>query len=72
MKQCEKENWSVRELKRQMKSMLFYRLANSKDKKGLLALAQKGAEVEIATDSLKDAYVFDVLGITQKVDYLEG
>ncbi|MCL2435827.1 MAG: DUF1016 N-terminal domain-containing protein, partial [Lentimicrobiaceae bacterium] len=26
-KQCEKENWSVRELKRQMKSMLFHRLA---------------------------------------------
>jgi hypothetical protein len=26
-KQCEKEKWSVRELKRQMKSMLFHRLA---------------------------------------------
>jgi len=34
-KQCEKENWSVRELKRQMKSMLFHRLALSKDKKTL-------------------------------------
>lgn len=32
MAQCEKENWSVRELKRQMKSMLFHRLALSKDK----------------------------------------
>ena len=30
--QCDKENWSVRELKRQMKSMLFHRLALSKDK----------------------------------------
>src|SRR5690606_29671356 len=30
IKQCEKENWSVRELKRQMKSMLFHRLALSK------------------------------------------
>ena len=29
-KQCEKENWSVRELKRQMNSMLFHRLALSK------------------------------------------
>ena len=35
LKQCEKENWSVRELKRQMKSMLFHRLALSKDKKGI-------------------------------------
>jgi DUF1016 N-terminal domain len=25
IKQCERENWSVRELKRQMKSMLFHR-----------------------------------------------
>ncbi len=40
-KQCEKENWSVRELKRQMKSMLFHRLALSKDKKGILDLSKK-------------------------------
>ncbi|MFA1770848.1 DUF1016 N-terminal domain-containing protein [Rufibacter glacialis] len=26
-KQCEKENWRVRELKRQMKSMLFHRFS---------------------------------------------
>lgn len=31
--QCETEHWSVRELKRQMKSMLFHRLALSTDKK---------------------------------------
>ncbi|MCO5287629.1 MAG: DUF1016 N-terminal domain-containing protein [Chitinophagaceae bacterium] len=31
--QREKEYWSVRELKRQMKSMLFHRLALSTDKK---------------------------------------
>lgn len=31
-KQAENENWSVRELKRQMQSMLFHRLALSKDK----------------------------------------
>ncbi|MBI2258673.1 MAG: hypothetical protein HYU67_07215 [Flavobacteriia bacterium] len=35
VKQSENENWSVRELKRQMKSMLFHRLALSKDKKQL-------------------------------------
>jgi len=31
-KECAKEKWSVRELKRQMKSMLFHRIALSKDK----------------------------------------
>ena len=33
-KQCEHEKWSVRDLKRQMKSCLFERLALSKDKEG--------------------------------------
>jgi hypothetical protein len=40
-KQTEKENWSVRELKRQLKSMLFHRLALSKDKRGVLELSKK-------------------------------
>ena len=31
-KECEEEHWGVRELKRQMKSMLFHRLALSTDK----------------------------------------
>ena len=51
-KQCEKENWSVRELKRQMNSMLFHRLALSKDKAGVLALAEKGAEIQKPEDIL--------------------
>jgi len=71
-KQCEKENWSVRELKRQMKSLLFYRLANSKDKAGVLALAEKGAEIHSPTDIIKDPYIFEFLGIPQQNQYLEG
>jgi predicted nuclease of restriction endonuclease-like (RecB) superfamily len=58
-KQCEKENWSVRELKRQMKSMLFHRLALSKDKEGVLAIAEQGAEIQKAGDIIKDPYVFE-------------
>jgi predicted nuclease of restriction endonuclease-like (RecB) superfamily len=72
IKQCEKENWSVRELKRQMKSMLFHRLANSKDKKGVLELAKKGTEIQSATDIIKDPYVFEFLGIPQQYQYHEG
>ena len=34
VKECEKQHWSVRELKRQMNSMLFHRIALSKDKIG--------------------------------------
>ena len=72
IRQTEKENWSVRELKRQMKSMLFYRLAKSKDKKGLLDLAENGAEIQIPQDILKDPFVFEFLGIPQQNQFLEG
>ena len=47
-KETEIEHWSVRELKRQMKSMLFHRLALSKDKEGVLRLAQNGVEIQKA------------------------
>lgn len=72
VKQCEKENWSVRELKRQMKSMLFHRLALSKDKEGVLKLSEKGAETQVAADIIKDPYIFEFLGIPQQYQYLEG
>lgn len=71
LKQCENENWSVRELKRQMKSMLFHRLALSKDKKGLLELSEKGQEIHKAEDIIKDPYVLEFLGIPEKHQYLE-
>ncbi|GAB2494671.1 PDDEXK nuclease domain-containing protein [Algoriphagus taiwanensis] len=71
-KQCEKENWSVRELKRQMKSMLFHRLALSKDKNEILQLSQKGAELQQAKDLIKDPYVFEFLGLQNQITYTEG
>lgn len=72
VKQCEKENWSVRELKRQMNSMLFHRLALSKDKEGVLALAQQGLDIQKPDDILKDPYVLEFLNIPQSHQYLEG
>ncbi|TXK51537.1 DUF1016 domain-containing protein [Pontibacter qinzhouensis] len=71
-RQCEKENWSVRELKRQMKSMLFHRLALSKDKAGVLQIAEQGAEIQKPADIIKDPYVFEFLGISQQFHYKEG
>ncbi len=71
-KQCEKENWSVRELKRQMKSMLFHRLALSKDKEGVLELSQKGIDVQKAEDIIKDPFVLEFLNIPQQSQYLES
>jgi predicted nuclease of restriction endonuclease-like (RecB) superfamily len=71
-RQCEREAWSVRELKRQMKSMLFHRLALSTDRKGILEIAEKGKEVQKPEDLIKDPYVFEFLGIQQQYQYFEG
>ena len=44
--ECVVNNWSARELERQKGSLLFERLALSKDKKGLMRLAKRGQEVQ--------------------------
>lgn len=72
VKQTELENWSVRELKRQMKSMLFHRLALSKDKEGVLALAEKGQEIQRAQDILRDPLVLEFLNISQPYQIQEN
>jgi predicted nuclease of restriction endonuclease-like (RecB) superfamily len=72
VKQCALESWSVRELKRQMKSMLFHRLALSKDKKGVLELAQQGQQVMKPSDIIRDPYVLEFLQIPHAHQYLEG
>ena len=71
-KQCEIEKWSVRELKRQMRSSLFERIALSKDKKGVLELAKNGHSIEKPEDILKDPFVLEFLKIPEQYQYLEG
>lgn len=71
-KQCELENWSVRELKRQMKSMLFHRIALSKDKKQILDLSKNGIQLQKPEDLVKEPYIFDFLGIKDQSTCLEG
>lgn len=64
-KQAILENWGYRELERQIDSSLFERLALSKDKKGVLQLAEKGQIVSAPTEAIKDPYVLDFLKIPQ-------
>ncbi|OHE00535.1 MAG: hypothetical protein A2W82_07015 [Sulfurimonas sp. RIFCSPLOWO2_12_36_12] len=71
-KQTEKEKWSVRELKRQMKSMLFHRLALSTDKEDVLRLASEGHEIEQPEDLIKDPFVLEFLNIPEQYQYLES
>ena len=72
VKECENGNWSVRELKRQMKSMLFHRIALSKDKETVLEMSKKGEIIERPEDIVKDPYVLEFLNLPEKETYLEG
>lgn len=62
--ECVKNNWSARELERQKGSLLFERLALSKDKKGLVKLAKKGQEIQTYDDMIKDPYVLEFTGLS--------
>ncbi|OGU63793.1 MAG: hypothetical protein A2499_05575 [Stygiobacter sp. RIFOXYC12_FULL_38_8] len=65
------EKWSVRELRRQINSALFQRLALSKDKKGILELSKKGKKIKTEDDIVKDPYVLEFLKIPQSHKYSE-
>ncbi len=71
MNECIKEGWRVRELKRQINSSLFQRLALSTDKEGVLALAKKGHQVMNASDIIRDPYVLEFTGLPQQKQYKE-
>ena len=71
-KQAEQEQWGVRELKRQMKSMLFHRLALSTNKDEVMRLAKQGKIIERPEDILKEPYVFEFTGLPQLPVYKEG
>ena len=71
-KEAANEHWGVRELKRQMKSMLFHRIALSSDKDTVLRLAQEGQIIEKPEDILKEPYVFEFTGLPQLPVYEEG
>lgn len=65
-------SWSVRELKRQIESSLFERLALSRDKKKVKELSQKGQLVCSADDIIKNPYVLEFLNLPEKHIYSEN
>jgi predicted nuclease of restriction endonuclease-like (RecB) superfamily len=66
-----KNNWSARELERQINSLLYERLALSKDKKGLMKLATKGHDVHQPADVFKDPVVMEFLGLPESPTLVE-
>ncbi|HUX79470.1 MAG TPA: PDDEXK nuclease domain-containing protein [Alphaproteobacteria bacterium] len=70
--EASKNNWSVRELERQIGSLLFDRLAKSRDKKGVMELAYKGQELNQPEDAIKEPLVLEFLGIPESHRLVES
>ncbi|MHB8836050.1 MAG: PDDEXK nuclease domain-containing protein [Candidatus Methylomirabilia bacterium] len=67
-----KTAWSARELERQINSLLYERLALSKDKKGLMRLSLKGQEIQQPADVFKDPVVVEFLGLPESPRLVES
>jgi predicted nuclease of restriction endonuclease-like (RecB) superfamily len=67
-----KNNWSSRELERQINSLLFERLAKSTDKQGLMQLATQGQIVQTPADVFKDPFVIEFLGLPESPRLVES
>ena len=66
--ECIRGCWSVRELKRQIGSLLYERTALSSDKQKTVELSNAKAERDTLALTIRDPYVFDFLGLKAKGD----
>ncbi len=72
--ECLKSNWSVRQLQRQIGSLLYERTGLSTDKKVVIERARKQAKqspVEIA-ELIRDPYVLEFAGLSNMPGYTEN
>ncbi|MGO9307676.1 MAG: PDDEXK nuclease domain-containing protein [Spirochaetia bacterium] len=67
-----RNHWSSRELERQIDSLLFERLARTRDKKGLIRLARKGQEIQGPQDVFKDPVVLEFVGLPESHRLVES
>lgn len=72
MNECINSRWSVRELERQIGSLLYERLVLSADKQKVLELAEKGQILKTSKDLVKDPFVLEFLDIKENTEYLES
>lgn len=66
-----KNNWTARQLERQINSQLYERLLLSNDKKRVLAVAKGEQLPEKATDIIKDPMILEFLGLKREAAYYE-
>lgn len=72
--ECLKSNWSVRQLQRQIGSLLYERTGLSTDKRAVIAAGRQEttAAPRIIADLIRDPYVLEFTGLAEKSHYLES
>lgn len=66
-----KNNWSIRQMERQINSQLFERLLLSNDKESVLAVARNEATPTNPNEIIKDPMVLEFLGLKRESAYYE-
>jgi len=69
--ECTQQQWSVRQLGRQVGSSLYERLALSRDKNEVMRLSREGQTIEKSSDIIKDPLTLEFLGLKPDVMYSE-
>lgn len=67
-----RNGWSARQLERQINTFLFDRLLKSRDKTGVLALANEGLVPARPLDAIKDPYVLEFLDLPESHRLVES
>ena len=72
IKETINSRWSVRELQRQIASLLYERLVLSSDKKNVVDYSKQGQQLQSSADLVKDPFVLEFLNIKENTSYLEA
>ena len=70
--ECQKQDWSVRQLKREYGASLYERLALSRDPKEVLRLSHEGHTIEKPNDIIKDPITLEFLGLQRDSSFSES
>ncbi len=70
--ECLKGNWSVRQLQRQIGSMLYERTGLSTNRRAVIDRARKQGAQETIEELIRDPYVLEFTGLAQRPEYLES
>lgn len=71
LEECEKANWSTRQLERQINSFFYERLLSSRDKEAVGGEIHSLEPAKKPEDVIHDPYVLEFLGMKQSADFYE-